>query len=165
MDFQKLNSYFGPMCFMDNAVQFELPSIKQYKVNEGIVTEYEYRQAKSILDAHYLTLKTDIVYEFPEASYVDVETDHRQNIVCHLDGYAELHEVEKRWNTICALETIYNENYSDGNHNWNDYFKIMYEKQDVAEEFTNAMELIERIETFINNRLENIAEDIKTRRF
>jgi hypothetical protein len=161
MDFQKLNSYFGPMCFMDNAVQFDIPNVKQFHVGVGIVTDYEYRQAKSVLDAHYLSLRTDIIYEFPQTSYVDVDTNHRYNIICHLDGLAEIHSIENRWNTIVALETIHNEMQSDGNNNLQDFIKIMEEKTYIQDEYNEAMEIIERIENFINERVKDIKKEIE----
>lgn len=154
LDFQKLNSYFGPMALTDNSVQFELPSIDS--LAKAHHTHYEKRKAKEILDVHYSSLRTDLIYKFPFISYANMDIIHRSNVTCMLNGISNLHRLEDRWKVAVALEEVYVEMDKNNNAQLDDYFKIMYEFQEIEDDFNHAMEKIESIRLFIQEKLIDI---------
>jgi hypothetical protein len=159
LDFEKLNSYFGPMALTDNSVQFELPSIDS--LAKAHHTIYEKRMAKEILDVHYSSLRTEIIYEFPFISYGNMDIIHRSNFNCMLTGISNLRQLENRWKVTEGLLELYNEMNENGNAHMDDYFKIMYEFQEIEEEFNNAMDKIESIGLFIQEKLIDILPNVE----
>lgn len=157
--FEKLQKYFGANAYSYSSIQFNLPNIESFA--KRYVTSYEIRKAKDILDAHYKSLKSDIVFEFVETSSVFLETKHRTYITCSLKRFPNLYESYKDWEVTIALETIQNELKAEGKDQLGDTFKILYAKQEIIDEVNNALEIINRIETYINNRLKEIRKIVE----
>lgn len=160
INFNKLNSYFGDMALIGSAVQFDLPSIETIASPQH--TTYQKSQAKNTLDAEYRSMRIDIVYDIPFVSHVSLDIVHRANVVCHLKGHPNLHQLQRRWDAVVGLETVYNEHkQTTGEENLDEYFKIIYEKQSVEDEFNEAMEKIVEIESIIKSKVKEVVPMIE----
>lgn len=159
MDFEKLNSYFGPQATLSNSVQFNLPTAETFK---PMCNYYEdYVEVKKLLDVHYQILTSDISCNFLEVTSISVETKHRTNIVCCLANFRELHNLEKRYETALNLEIIHKElKEKTGKEYLDDYFKIQYELIAIKDKYDSAMEVIKMLEDFINDNVEEIKDKI-----
>jgi hypothetical protein len=157
--FEKLNEYFGANAYSSSSIQFNLPSVESFA--KRYVTPYEIKKAKEILDAHYKFLRSDLVYEFTETTHVYLETKHRTFITCNIEGFENLRELQKDWIVTLSLETIQNELKAEGKDQLGDTLKILYAKQLIQDEVKDALEIIDRIETFIDLRINDIRKIIE----
>ena len=159
LTFDKVEKYIGTKAYSSGAIQFDLPNVESFA--KRYVTAYEIRKAKDILDAHYITLRTDLLYDFKETLSVFLETKKRNYITCSIKGFQGLDEIRNDWLIAIDMEKEYNELKDKGESNLDDLFKILYAKRDIEEELLHAISIIEKIETYIKKRLEEIKKIIE----
>lgn len=152
--FKKLEKYFGAMAYSSNSIQFDLPSAKS--LAKRYVTAYEIRKVTDILDAHYSNLRSDLIYDFTEILSVFIETKNRSYLTCSINGFSGLRELRDDWLLTLEMEREYNQLKSEGKDELGDLFKLLYAKRDIEDQLKDALEIIDRIEKYINSRVGEI---------